>query len=288
MNRRGINSNAAVWLLFLFLILTPFPICAQSASASFSGTVAGPLGEPVAKAKVSIKNLVTGKTFETQTDSKGQFSVMELPAGSYEVTTTADGFTRAVTGVNIAAGSPQTLAITLKVPSGPTAGPTLQDLGFSASQIQGNPQRQALLDKRSHMLQIHQKLGLVTAGALVAALIASGGAKGHRGLPGDPSGRNLHAALGATTAGLYLATAYFAIRAPKVQGVELKGPIRLHRALAYIHGPGMIATTILGIMAYNQLSKGERVHGIAKAHGPVAAITTAAFGAAILSVSIKF
>jgi hypothetical protein len=50
----------------------------------------------------------------------------------------------------------------------------------------------------------------------------------------------------------------------------------------------MILTPILGAMAYNQKSKGEKVHGIASAHGPVAVVTGAAFGAALLAVSVKF
>jgi hypothetical protein len=83
-------------------------------------------------------------------------------------------------------------------------------------------------------------------------------------------------------------TAYYAIRAPKVPGTQTKGPIRIHKALAWIHGPGMIATPILGIMAYDQKNKGEKVHGIAAAHGPVAIVTAGAFGAALLSVSVKF
>ena len=44
----------------------------------------------------------------------------------------------------------------------------------------------------------------------------------------------------------------------------------------------------LGALAYEQKNKGEKVHGIASAHGPVAAVTAAAFGAALLSVSVKF
>jgi hypothetical protein len=50
----------------------------------------------------------------------------------------------------------------------------------------------------------------------------------------------------------------------------------------------MILTPILGAMAYSQKSNGEKVHGIASAHGPVAIVTAAAFGAALLSVSVKF
>ena len=78
------------------------------------------------------------------------------------------------------------------------------------------------------------------------------------------------------------------IAAPKIPGIETRGNIRLHKALAWIHGPGMILTPILGAMAYNQERQGEKVHGIAKAHSAVAAVTYTAFGLAIVSVSIKF
>jgi hypothetical protein len=50
----------------------------------------------------------------------------------------------------------------------------------------------------------------------------------------------------------------------------------------------MIATPILGAMAFSQKNNGQRVHGIAQAHGPVAIVTAGAFGAALLSVSVKF
>jgi hypothetical protein len=94
--------------------------------------------------------------------------------------------------------------------------------------------------------------------------------------------------LGAVTSDLYFTSAYFAIRAPRVPGTMTRGPIRLHKALAWVHGPGMSLTPILGAIAYDQKSKGEKVHGIASAHGPVAVVTAAAFGAALLSVSVKF
>lgn len=165
--------------------------------------------------------------------------------------------------------------------------PSLQGLGFPPSEVQGSAKEQALLDKRSHMLQVHQKLGLLTTIPLFVTLFTGPGAKGHHGLPGSPSGRNLHTGLGILTTGMYFTTAYFAIRAPKVQGSKPYGLIRLHKALAWIHGPGMILTPILGAIAYSQLSNGQRVHGIAKYHSLVAITTAAAYGAAILSVTLK-
>jgi hypothetical protein len=163
--------------------------------------------------------------------------------------------------------------------------PSLGDLEFPAEQTKPNPQQQALLDKRSHMLKIHQRLGLITAVPLVATVVTGSMAGGHST---SSSTRDLHAALGSTTAGLYIATAYYSIFAPKIKGTPTRGPIRLHKALAFIHGPGMILTPILGAVAFQQKSNGEKVHGIASAHAAVAYTTAIAYGAAIASVSFKF
>jgi len=174
------------------------------------------------------------------------------------------------------------------LPNAPSTGanaPSVADLGLSPEQTQGNAQEQALLDKRTHMLKIHQRMGLITTVPLIATVIASMGAGGK---DTSTASRDLHAALGGVTGDLYFITAYYAIRAPRVPGTETRGPIRFHKAMAWIHGPGMILTPILGIMAFDQKSKGERVHGIASAHGPVAIVTAGAFAAAVLSVSVKF
>ena len=170
-------------------------------------------------------------------------------------------------------------------PSSTKTEPSLDDLGFSKADTQGDAKQQALLDKRTHMLKIHQRLGLITAVPLVASVVTSLGAGGKST---STTSRDLHVALGGVTGDLYFITAYYAIRAPRVAGTETRGPIRLHKALAWIHGPGMIATPILGILAFNQKSNGEKVHGIAQAHGPVAIVTAGAYGAALLAVSVKF
>jgi hypothetical protein len=169
-------------------------------------------------------------------------------------------------------------------PSSNPKQPSLGDLGIRPEQTQGNAREQQLLDKRTQMLKIHQRLGLITAIPMIATLVTSLNA----GEDGSNSGRNVHVALGATTAALYGATAYYAICAPRIAGTETRGPIRLHKALAWIHGTGMVLTPILGAMAYSQKHNGEGVHGIASAHGAVAVITASAYGAALLSVSLKF
>ena len=171
-----------------------------------------------------------------------------------------------------------------------TTTPSLGDLGFTPEQMQANAQMQAMLNKRTHMLKVHQTLGLITTIPMIATLITGPQAKA-KGKNGEtitePTSANLdlHIALGGLTTAMYFTTAYYSVFAPKVPGVKPKGAIRLHRDLEWVHGPGMILTPILGIMAYKQENAGEKVHGVASYHGTAAYVTAAAYGASIVAVS---
>lgn len=178
-------------------------------------------------------------------------------------------------------------------PNAPTPAPqepSLSDLGITPQQTQGNAKLQAELNKRTEMLKIHQRLGLITLAPMAATLITGpmAKAKGKNGQTiTEPSNANLdfHAALGGATAALYFTTASYAIFAPKIPNNPKHGAIRFHEALAFVHGPGMILTPILGYDAYKQENAGEKVHGIASYHGTVADITVIAYGASIIAVS---
>ncbi len=293
--------------LVLIVVLNSEALRAQDANAALSGTITDPTGKVLANARISVKNLSTGESTETQSDASGLYHVSNLAAGDYEVSASAEGMGTAAEKVTLTAGSQQMLSLTLtpataqqapatppaatpsenlpNAPSSSKTAPSLEDLGFSKTDTQANAAQQALLDRRTHMLKIHQRMGLITTVPLLATVITSIKAGGRST---STTTRDLHVALGAVAGDLYGITAYYAIRAPKIPGTETRGPIRLHKALAWIHGPGMILTPILGAMAFNQKSNGEKVHGIAAAHGPVAIVTAGAFGAALLSVSVKF
>lgn len=273
------KAAQALWVALL-LALCLSPASAQNATADLSGTVKDAFGAPVPNAKVSLKNLSTAQTNQVQADVEGKYHFTGLAPGQYEVSASEEGFNPKTATVSVT-GPGQTADMSLAR----STGPSLSDLGFSTAQTQSNAEEQARLDKRSHMLKIHQKMGLITTAPLVATIITGFGAGGKQT---SSSTRDLHVVLGSATAGLYFTTAYFAIFAPKIHGTETRGPIRVHKTLAWIHGPGMILTPILGAMAFNQKSKGEKVHGIASLHGPVAIVTGAAYGAALLSVSVKF
>jgi hypothetical protein len=279
----------------VILLLCAFvPAVVHAQAIALSGRITDSSGKPVSGAKVSVKNGTTGQTQAATTDENGAYHFAELASGSYQVSISAAGFSPQTSTAEIKPGVTQTLNATLsaesasQLPNAPAPNPTepsLSDLGFNPAQTQADPAEQARLDKRSHMLKIHQRLGLITTIPLVATVITGTLAGGKAT---SSSNRDLHAALGSVTAGLYLTTASYAIFAPKIEGTRTRGPIRVHKALAWIHGPGMILTPILGVMAFEQKSRGEKVHGLASAHGPVAIVTAGAYGAALLSVSMKF
>jgi hypothetical protein len=287
--------------LMCVLLLTGICAYSQETPGALSGTVTNSSGGALPNVKVSVRNVTTGKVAEAETDSSGHYSFANLVAGDYEVSAEADGL--GPSAVKVSVPTDQTANLMLSVaqqapatapppsenlPSAPTPNktePSLSDLGFSPAESQANARQQALLDKRTHMLKIHQRMGLITAGPLIATVVTSINAGGKS--EGTAS-RDLHVALGALTGDLYGITAYYAIRAPRIAGTETRGPIKVHKILAWVHGPGMILTPILGAMAFSQKNNGEKVHGIASAHGPVAIVTAGAYGAALLAVSVKF
>jgi hypothetical protein len=286
-NRKGdMNPKAGKFFgagILALSLMTSNPLRAQATAATITGTVTGPAGTVVPNATVSVKNVATGQATELRANSAGIYNVPNLAPGDYEVSISAEGFATTVSKLTLAAGTRQTMDAALAAPSGNAPG--LGDLGFPTDQTQGNAADQARLDKRSHMLKMHQRYGLITLAPLIATIATSNLAAGHHP---TAMGRDIHGALGAVTGDLYFMTAYYALRAPTIPGTTTRGPIRLHKTLAWIHGPGMILTPILGAMAFAQENKGERVHGIAKIHSDVATVTYVALGLAVVSVSIKF
>jgi hypothetical protein len=305
-NRFGNRPGALPCVLAIWLLLQLVPsLIAQTAGMGvLTGRVVDSSGDPVANATVTVTSVDNGHARSATTGTDGSYRFDDLPLGNYRMkleaagfqsleipSATVDGTKPVVVDEKLQASAPTTTKPNLEqqdnlpnAPSSSTA-PSLSDLGLTPEQTQGNPREQALLDKRTHMLKIHQRMGLITTIPLVATVILGPGAGGKSE---GTAARDLHVALGGLTGDLYGITAYYAIRAPRVPGTKKRGPIKFHEAMAWIHGPGMILTPILGIMAFDQKNNGEKVHGIASAHGPVAIVTAGAFGAALLSVSVKF
>jgi hypothetical protein len=69
---------------------------AQGDRGSISGTVSDPAGAMVPNATVTVRNLESGSTYQTVTTETGNYTLAQLPAGAYELSVAASGFSRYV------------------------------------------------------------------------------------------------------------------------------------------------------------------------------------------------
>jgi len=175
---------------------------------------------------------------------------------------------------------------------------SLADLGISATQMQGDPVLQAKLETRTRMLKVHQILGLVTAVPMILTF-ATGPGDGEGGRTGPngvvPPPRPLshaevmrHEWLGIGTTVLYATTASFALFAPNPEHREPRGVSRVHRWLAWIHAPLMVAVPILGGYADKYRITHVTRGTIGDVHSLAAGALLVSYGAAITVMTVNF
>src|SRR6516225_11058543 len=68
----------------------------QAATGTITGTVIDPAGAVVAGANVEVKNAQTGAVYPVISTNTGNFSVSQLPPGTYELDVTVPGFKKYV------------------------------------------------------------------------------------------------------------------------------------------------------------------------------------------------
>ena len=74
---------------------TPAAAQAQSNAGDLVGTVTDPTGAVISEATVTVHNLDTGLVRTTTTDAEGNYRLLTLPPGRYEITVEKDGFQQA-------------------------------------------------------------------------------------------------------------------------------------------------------------------------------------------------
>jgi outer membrane receptor protein involved in Fe transport len=83
--------------LSLAVLIFGVSVWAQNTSGRVIGIVADPQGAAVAGAKVTVTNLGTNVNWNTMTDGKGSYQVLDVPIGMYKVTVENRGFAKATT-----------------------------------------------------------------------------------------------------------------------------------------------------------------------------------------------
>src|SRR5207253_7900444 len=77
-------------------LLSTFEVTAQQITGSIRGSVLDPSGAVVQGASVSAKQIETGLTRTAMTDRAGDYVLLELPVGHYELQAEAKGFQKYV------------------------------------------------------------------------------------------------------------------------------------------------------------------------------------------------
>src|SRR5437868_10351764 len=83
-------------VFFLFCMLLAAPAKAQVTTGSIIGRVADAQGNVVPNASVTARNKATGRSRTTTTNEVGEYTLADLPAGTYELSVEAKGFSKAL------------------------------------------------------------------------------------------------------------------------------------------------------------------------------------------------
>src|ERR1700678_2776855 len=67
---------------------------AQSDRGTITGTIADPAGAVVANANIEVRNLETGAMYTAGSTTTGNYTVAQLPVGTYELGVNVPGFKR--------------------------------------------------------------------------------------------------------------------------------------------------------------------------------------------------
>ncbi len=86
------SMKARNLILVLVMLLAGIAASAQQITGNIRGTVVDPSGALVPSATVSARHVETGLTRSTTTDRSGNYMLLELPVGHYQLEVTAKGF----------------------------------------------------------------------------------------------------------------------------------------------------------------------------------------------------
>ncbi|MBI4874047.1 MAG: TonB-dependent receptor, partial [Acidobacteria bacterium] len=107
-------------LALLMAVVLVCPAVAQLDRGALTGTVTDSSGAAVPSAKVTVRNTGTNAGYETETTMSGQYTLPNLPYGSYEVIVEASGFKKFVR-TNLALRAAEVLRVDAKLDIGQLA-----------------------------------------------------------------------------------------------------------------------------------------------------------------------
>lgn len=103
----SVAALACLACLVCLLLAAPF-LFGQGGTGTITGTITDPTGASVPGATVQAKNVETGVVYSGATTAAGNYTIPNLPVGTYEVTAMVSGF-KTYTHTNLAVAAAQTI-----------------------------------------------------------------------------------------------------------------------------------------------------------------------------------
>jgi outer membrane receptor protein involved in Fe transport len=111
-------SRLAAMACMLLIVSASLNVAAQQITGSIRGTVSDPSGAIVQAARITAKQVETGLTRVVVTDHQGEYLLVELPIGHYQLEVQAQGFqTYLQEGISLDVNESATVSVHLKVGS---------------------------------------------------------------------------------------------------------------------------------------------------------------------------
>src|SRR5216117_2353585 len=105
--------NLTVVVCLLFFALSAF---AQTDRGTLTGTVSDPSGAMIPGVSIEARNVQTGAMYQAGSSETGNYTLAQLPAGTYELSATLPGFKRFVReGIIVAVATVLRIDVTLDV-----------------------------------------------------------------------------------------------------------------------------------------------------------------------------
>src|SRR5215470_14407034 len=103
----------------IFLSALSLSALAQTDRGTITGTISDPAGAVVSNAAIQARNLGTGGLYDVVSTATGNYTLAELPAGTYEIAVTVPGFKKFVRqGLTIQVAQAVRIDIALEVGNG--------------------------------------------------------------------------------------------------------------------------------------------------------------------------
>ena len=99
------------------LLVLSVAVVAQSDRGTITGTIADPAGAVVASAPIEARNTATGAVFQGASSATGNYTLAQLPTGSYEISVSVPGFKKYV-HQNVAVDVAQTVRVDIALEVG--------------------------------------------------------------------------------------------------------------------------------------------------------------------------